>query len=55
MVILHDLEGVPYEEIAEMLQIPIGTVKSRLFNARVELRNKLRAYVEGRLSSGGVV
>lgn len=48
VVILHDLEGVPYEEIAEMLQIPIGTVKSRLFNARVELRNKLRAYVEGR-------
>ncbi|MBI3945299.1 MAG: sigma-70 family RNA polymerase sigma factor [Armatimonadetes bacterium] len=47
VVILHDLEGMPYDEIAETLQIPVGTVKSRLFNARMELRNKLRPYVEG--------
>jgi RNA polymerase sigma-70 factor (ECF subfamily) len=48
VIVMHDLEGLRYEEIAEVLQIPIGTVKSRLFNARVELRNRLRSYVEGR-------
>jgi RNA polymerase sigma-70 factor (ECF subfamily) len=46
VIILHDLEGMRYEEIAEILNIPLGTVKSRLFNARVELRNRLRPYME---------
>lgn len=49
VIILHDLQDMPYEEIAAVLQIPLGTVKSRLFNARVELRRKLRSYVEERL------
>lgn len=49
VIVLHDLEDVPYEEIAEILHIPVGTVKSRLFNARMELRKKLRPYVEGRM------
>lgn len=48
VIILHDLEGMRYEEIAEILNIPLGTVKSRLFNARVELRNRLRSYMEVR-------
>jgi len=48
VVILHDLEGMAHEEIAEVLRIPVGTVKSRLFNARMELRRKLRFYVEAR-------
>jgi len=48
VIVLHDLEGLRYEEIAEILQIPLGTVKSRLFNARIELRNRLRSYVECR-------
>ena len=56
VVILHDLEGMRYEEIAEILKIPVGTVKSRLFNARMELRNKLRRYVEEtEFSTGGLV
>ncbi len=55
VVILHDLEGMRYEEIAEILKIPVGTVKSRLFNARMELRNKLRRYVEEtEFSTGGL-
>jgi RNA polymerase sigma-70 factor (ECF subfamily) len=40
-VILRDVEGFSYEEIAETLQINIGTVKSRLSRGRLELRRKL--------------
>jgi RNA polymerase sigma-70 factor, ECF subfamily len=42
VVILHDLQGLSYEEIAHTLGCPLGTVKSRLFNARCQLRDKLR-------------
>ena len=40
-VILRDVEGFSYEEIAETLKISIGTVKSRLSRGRLELRGKL--------------
>jgi RNA polymerase sigma factor (sigma-70 family) len=38
VMILHDLQDVPQSEIAEILRIPVGTVKSRLFHARAILR-----------------
>jgi len=41
VVELSDLQGFSYREIAEMLEIPIGTVMSRLFRARQALRAKL--------------
>lgn len=47
VVVLFDLEGCTYEEIAEVLRLPLGTVKSRLFNARARLRDRLKPYVEG--------
>jgi RNA polymerase sigma-70 factor, ECF subfamily len=40
-VILRDVEGFSYEEVAETLQISIGTVKSRISRGRLELRRKL--------------
>lgn len=38
---LCDVEQMTYEEAAEAMDIPIGTVRSRLFRARVELRRRL--------------
>jgi RNA polymerase sigma-70 factor (ECF subfamily) len=49
VVLLHDIEGLPYEEIASIVNCPLGTVKSRLFNARTALRDKLAPYLAGRL------
>ncbi len=43
-VVLSDLEGLSYNEIAEVLAIPIGTVKSRLYRGRRLLAQKLRQY-----------
>lgn len=39
MLVLRDFEEMDYAEIAEVLEIPIGTVKSRLFRARLALRS----------------
>jgi len=45
-IILFDIEGLSYEEIADAMGCPIGTVKSRIFNARMKLRGLLKGYVE---------
>lgn len=44
VVVLHDIEGVPHEQIAKMLKCSQGTVRSRLFYARRELQNYLQEY-----------
>ena len=41
VLVLADLEGLAYEEIAEALGVPIGTVRSRLHRARTDLRTRL--------------
>jgi RNA polymerase sigma-70 factor (ECF subfamily) len=43
-IYLADVEGYPYRDVAEMLQIPIGTVMSRLHRGRGKLRKRLAAY-----------
>jgi RNA polymerase sigma-70 factor (ECF subfamily) len=45
-LILKEIEGLPYEEIAELFQCPIGTVRSRIHRARHLLREKLNRVVE---------
>ena len=44
VIILCDLEGFTYEEMAKILDIPIGTVRSRLHRARNLLKEKLQKY-----------
>ncbi len=44
VVLLCDIEGFTYEEISKILDVPIGTVRSRLFRARNVLKDKLRNY-----------
>jgi RNA polymerase sigma-70 factor, ECF subfamily len=41
VVVLREIEGFDYEQIASILEIPIGTVRSRLFRARMQLKAKL--------------
>jgi RNA polymerase sigma-70 factor (ECF subfamily) len=44
VILLRDLQDVSYEEVARVLEIPIGTVKSRLHRARQALKNELASY-----------
>ncbi len=46
VIILCDLEGFKYEEMAKILDIPIGTVRSRLHRARALLKEKLSQYAK---------
>jgi len=41
MVVLRDLRGFSYEEMGELFQLPIGTIKSRLHRARMDLKKIL--------------
>ena len=45
VVVLRELEGMSYREIADVLNVPEGTVESRLYRARQELKEHLKDYL----------
>jgi len=47
ILLLRELDGLSYEELAKVLGIPKGTVMSRLFHARHRMQQSLRPYLEG--------
>jgi RNA polymerase sigma-70 factor (ECF subfamily) len=45
VILLRELEGLSYEEMSEVLDVPFGTVESRLYRAREELRRRFPGYM----------
>lgn len=43
-LILRDIEGLSYQQIAEIMEVPVGTVKSRVNRARMKLQKKLKSH-----------
>jgi RNA polymerase sigma-70 factor (ECF subfamily) len=50
VIVLREVEGLSYEEIAKIMKVPKGTIMSRLFHARRKMQAALADYVEGELS-----
>lgn len=46
VVVLRDIEQLSYEEISEKLDVPMGTVKSRINRGRVQISHKIKNYVD---------
>ena len=46
-IVLRELEGLSYEEIAEVMSCPVGTVRSRIFRAREAINEKIRPLMDG--------
>jgi RNA polymerase sigma-70 factor, ECF subfamily len=44
VLVMRDIEGFDYQQMADMLGLPLGTLKSRLFRARLALRDELAPY-----------
>src|SRR5687767_1080229 len=45
VLVMRDVEGFDYQQMADVLGMPLGTLKSRLFRARLALRDELRPYL----------
>ena len=45
VIVLRELQGLSYDEIAQIFDVPRGTVESRLFRARQVLQQRLRDYL----------
>ena len=41
VLVLRDVQGMEYEQLSEVLGVPVGTIKSRLFRARAALREAI--------------
>jgi len=46
-IVMREIQGLAYEEIAEITGVSLGTVKSRIARARLRLQSQLQAYLEG--------
>ncbi len=46
-IVLREIQGMPYEEIAELTGVSLGTVKSRIARARGRLQSQLQNYLDG--------
>jgi len=51
-IMLREMDGMSYEEIATTMECPIGTVRSRIFRAREAIDEKLKPLVGGHINSG---
>ncbi|MEM1418817.1 MAG: sigma-70 family RNA polymerase sigma factor [Myxococcota bacterium] len=49
VILLRELEGLSYEEMARVLEVPKGTIMSRLFHARRKMQAELEPYLQGDL------
>ena len=45
-IVLREIEGLSYEEIAEIMECPLGTVRSRIFRAREAIARRLRPLLD---------
>jgi len=52
VILLRDVQGFAYEEISQILNIPLGTVKSRVNRGRLKLQEDLRFLLEGEPNNG---
>jgi RNA polymerase sigma-70 factor (ECF subfamily) len=46
VIVLREVEGLSYEQIAATIGVPRGTVESRLHRARAELRERFKGYLQ---------
>ena len=46
VLVMRDVEGFDYQQMADVLGLPLGTLKSRLFRARLALRDELKSYMK---------
>ncbi|MDD9940695.1 MAG: sigma-70 family RNA polymerase sigma factor [Myxococcales bacterium] len=47
VIVLREIDGLSYEEMAEVLEVPKGTIMSRLFHARKKMQEMLSGYIDG--------
>lgn len=53
VILLREVEGMSYEEMARVLEVPKGTIMSRLFHARRKMQELLEDYIQGELEIRG--
>jgi RNA polymerase sigma-70 factor (ECF subfamily) len=46
ILVLREIDGHSYEQIAEILELPVGTIRSRLHRARLQLRDQLKGVIQ---------